>query len=82
MKELRRVKLTDNQYDRLWEDRRTVDMAGEMLGLAIMKAAEEAARFEHLFWQSVRRTADKQDNEDVKVDWINRELVVMEKSKE
>jgi hypothetical protein len=79
MSDKRTVPLTDDQFDRLWKERRCVDQLGEIIGIAIVQAAEEAAEKDVSFWNVVRKLAEAEKDDKVVVDWVNREIVVKDK---
>jgi len=77
------IPLTDDQFDRLHDDKRAIDMVGTVIAAAIAKASEEAARNERLFWGSVHRLAGivyRDAGTKVEVDWFNRCIVVKEET--
>ena len=57
MAEEKRVKLTDEQYDMLFEDMKTMEGISDIVGRAIVSASMRAAEMEGNFWKSVRRIA-------------------------
>jgi hypothetical protein len=78
MKE-RVFKLTDDQHDRLWEDRRSVAMIGEVMGSAIMKVAEEAAHKEEMYWEGLRQLVGASKCQHLQVNWAKRQVTIKDK---
>ena len=77
MKEMKEriVPLTDDQFDRLDEDRRKMDQVGIIVSSTIRKLAESLARDDRIFWQQVERLAEARSRV-CTVDWVNRCIVV------
>lgn len=75
----RTVPLTDDQYDKLWEDRKARDAVADIVGGAILSAAKKLAEQDKQFWVCVSRLTKTKPNEINSIDWLNRCVNVLEK---
>jgi hypothetical protein len=74
------VPLEDDQFDRLWQDYRARDLVTTTLANLIMELCERKAEQESDMWGTVYRLAGvDRTKEGVKIDWINRCIVVTER---
>jgi hypothetical protein len=78
----RRIKLTDEQYDLLNEDFRSLRILGDVVSNVLMAVSREAARQEIEIWKTVHSLAEVDRSEDCKVDWITREIIVSKKEQD
>ena len=73
------VPLTDDQYDRLWEERRKREMVDQTIANLVLELSERLARQEVEMWDTVYRLAGvNKHNRHIKIDWMNRCIVVTE----
>jgi len=73
----KKIPLTDDQYSRLWQDKVKTAAIGSVLAAMVNKLAEQVARDDEKFWDSVELLADAKQKF-CKVDWINRCIIVEE----
>ena len=71
---MRKITLTDEQYDLLWTDRQKESIVSKVLSGLVSQLAEQLARDDKLFWASVELLADARWC-DCKIDWPNRCIV-------
>lgn len=74
MADERYVDLTDDQFTRLVEDRRTIEHMAYLLSDMAVHLAEDAARRDTAFWRNVDQICDKQPDEKVSVLWPARQI--------
>lgn len=72
----RTIPLTDDQYERLSSAICSSDVASDIIGKSIVSAAELVLKEREKAWETVRRLSDTQPGESVKIDWVNRCIVV------
>ena len=73
MSDVRKYPLTDDQFERLWDESLTVKVIGETIGHAIVAASQEASRRERKMWDRIAAlTGESRDKTVPKIDWINR----------
>lgn len=77
MAEKRRVELTDDQYEQLWQEHRTRSLAGKLLSDMAAELLSEMAKSERMQWECLARTvgADRRYKR-LTIDWINRCVLV------
>ena len=73
MSGVRKYPLTDDQFERLWDDHTTVKLIGETIGHAIVAASHEATKRERLMWGRVDElTGESRAKTVSKIDWLTR----------
>ena len=70
------VPLTDDQFQRLWEDKQKHIATGRMLAATISHLAEIQALDDSLFWEVVSRLCGGVDFQRCEIDWVNRCVIV------
>jgi hypothetical protein len=76
------VDLTDEQYDKLWEDSKARELIGEILSAALYKLAVKSAEQDKLFWGVVYRLVGVSNKtHQCIVDWVNRKIIAKPKEK-
>jgi len=78
MKKETRIDLTDEQYERLRQAKDELETIPEVLGKSMAEASRQLVQMRTLFWESVRRLVDRPNDNRLRVDWVNRCVVITE----